>query len=102
MKQSDVYRKAARLIERRWQPVERDGRPTQKFSCWAIVRALGKRRYQFGPHDPKHPFVQDYESLFRPEGEEWCWGKDWYDSRDPNFQDNCRVLALCFMAAIVD
>ena len=96
-----LYRKAAHLIEGgAWQPVEDDidEWPTQKFSCWAITAAMGRKKYQFGPEDRTPKEVKDYQYIFKPEEGNWCWGDLWEEHE----RDDCRVLALCFMAAMVE
>jgi hypothetical protein len=95
---------AARLVaEADWSPRESNGYggwPTQKFSCWAINKAAGKRSYQFGPDDPVPPLVKRYQDVFKPEDGDWTWGDLWGELEAE--RDECRVLALCLMAAMVE
>lgn len=83
MKRSDVYREAARRV----------AEGEEEFSCVAVILA--------GPGA-----ITNYEALMRPDGHWGAWGSGW---GDPNAYvktyatiHDCRVLALCFMAAIAE
>ena len=94
MKRSEVYREAARLLEA--------GEYTYNWSCWTICQAKGVPFYNFG--EPKPAEVDDYEITFSPYNENadshtrHCWGRAW----DEDERRDCRILALCFMAAIAE
>lgn len=85
---SKVYLEAARKVADH----------EEHFSCSASHRSGGK--------------VDAYRSLFKPESTMWLawWNEGWdgpcntaQDLNERNeFLRNCRTLALCFMAAIVE
>lgn len=91
MKASDVYREAARL----GAEGESDG------SCIWIAWAQDKDAGSYF-HDK---FGEKFKELFKPEYGIY-WGEQWADDKANPRQcpetRNCRVLALCFMAAIVE
>lgn len=89
-KRAAMYREAANIVEC----------GIDAHSCHAIYRATGlgvpdewEKRLPCSDAD-------EYDELFRPDdpgawGESWgiCWGDERHD---------CRVVALCFMAAMVE
>ncbi|MBM3460768.1 MAG: hypothetical protein FJX76_01575 [Armatimonadetes bacterium] len=81
MRASAVYLEAARRID--------DGRDT--FSCYAINAVNWWDNYH------SDLFIK----LFKPRrGAFGLWGQEWGD--DDKTRRSCRVLALCFMAAIAE
>jgi hypothetical protein len=94
LKRAAIYRKAAQLLER-----ETEG---SEFSCDRIGEAVGVWTFP-RPQDLEHlrHFNKDlcgaYASLFRPKRSGHYWGRRWGDDAH-----NCRILALCFMAAITE
>lgn len=95
MKLSTIYRRAAKLVE--------DGH--EQWSCWAICAAAGKPRHNNREDAPRE--VKKYEDWFAS-NDEHVWSTDWNESTHTLFDDsvhpasirNCRVVALCLMAAI--
>lgn len=90
-----IYREAARLLETN----DRDG---SEFSCDRIGEALGVWEW---PHPidleirrARYARLKDsYASIFQPKKSDTYWGRLWVE----NVHD-CRILALCFMAAITE
>lgn len=80
MKASEVYREAAKFCF-----------DNDSFSCCAITHKP----------DPEGLYRwalrKEYEALFKPEGGFYAWGDMWGDE-----SRKCRILALCFMAAIAE
>lgn len=73
-------------------------RPTPK-DCWGTCDAIN----QIAAGDPcyESPAKARYESYFMPPSSTRCyWGEMWGDSPDEIHE--CRLLALCFMAAMVE
>ena len=91
MTPSEVYLKAAELLE---------ANGANGWSCWAIEDVLGVPRHDEG--DPRHELVLDYENLFKPEGSDHWWGFVFEEDCGPVKAKECRILALCFMAAIAE
>ena len=91
MKQSDVYLKAAEILEANGA----DG-----WSCWAIEEALGVPKHDVG--EPRHELVMSYEGIFKPEGSDHWWGFAFEKECGAEGAKQCRILALCFMAAIAE
>lgn len=84
MNPSEIYRKAAELI----------ARGTQQHSCVAISIVVNYESF----HER-----QSYGALFRPSrrvGSNDPWGEWW--SEESKVCRDCRVIALCFMAAIAE
>ena len=83
-KRAAIYRKAARRIERAAHGM---------FSCSTLNTITGDGEA-----------ARRYAELFRPEdynGE--CWGHAWANGWDQWRERNaCRIVALCFMAAMVE
>jgi len=88
MTHADIYRKAAELLAHDFIP--------GNWSCWAIEMVL-KVPCSDGENE-KHPLVKEYEKFFKPDNaaNSHAWGLTW----DIEDRDECRILALCFMAAI--
>ena len=86
MKLSDVYRSAAVKCSK-IDPVY--------ASCYAINEAAGRHYQVCGPESDK------YSALFAPQTNynDQAWGEEWGNDTE---RRNCRVLALCFMAAIAE
>ena len=86
---ADVYRNAAKLVE--------DG--VTPFSCNAINYAVGDFSYT-------HPAVVSYKAAMAPEGFSAVRVADFEgsypDNVPPPDAENHRILALCFMAAMVE
>lgn len=90
-----IYRKAARKIE--------DG--DNHWSCCAIA-GVGDDTDPYYYEDDRM-LVGRYERFFKPDGAHLYWGNAWSD-RPPTYQESCgdeqakkcRILALCFMAAM--
>lgn len=85
-----IYRDAAKLVE--------DG--IHLHSCVAIYDAAGLGVPAVWSKRRSLMICEQYDELFRPYsndgwGDSWgiCWGLD---------RQDCRVLALCFMAAITE
>jgi len=89
MKPSEIYRKAARMLEKR--------QAVHTCSCLVIQEALGR----IGDANFS-PVTARYIALFKPDGkgESDIWGNEW--AGDENSRRDCRVLALCFMVAIAE
>ena len=87
MKQANVYREAARLVEQE----------KERWACHAIARVLG-----VSPLDETKE-VMEFEAMFRPANSGAAWMVDYPGAAEENSladsQDR-RILALCFMAAI--
>ena len=90
LKPSEVYREAARRIA---EPL------AIQWTCWEIENVLGIPRHNPDVKEKdKHYLVRKYEAMFKPENSGHCWGYAWgYEERL-----DCRILALCFMAAIAE
>ena len=95
MKPSEVYREAARRMA--------ENENASEFSCIMIERAQGDSY--------RESDIDEYNSFFKPENEDaYAWGwrfatDNIFDYRDPYVQataNDCRILALCFMAAIAE
>jgi hypothetical protein len=85
-KRAEIYRKAARGMECRFLGLG--------WSCWAICKVAGLEPYDAADTPPL--IVRQYERIFSPyapKHEHW-WGHGW------NHDD--KILALCFMAAMVE
>lgn len=86
-KASEVYREAALKMERM---------ATSRFSCCAIDLAAG-----VATHSAERA---RYEQMFRPKTDHSAWANEWRETEDwdgeTSFIHECRILALCFMAAI--
>ncbi len=92
---AEIYREAARLLEA-------NDPKGSKYSCDRIGEALGVwdyprpkdvdsvRRHYSGLRDA-------YAALFKPEHSDSYWGREWGDDAH-----DCRILALCMMAAITE
>ena len=82
-----IYRAAAELV----------ADPRQNWaSCYAVNFAARGMRGEF---DAPHPASERYSKLFSPRkvnDPDVAWGAEWDDIH------GCRVLALCFMAAMVE
>lgn len=77
MKSSQIYRKAAELVDS----------DQCEFSCSSIT-------YQGRFHNERRIYIE----LFSPPRASYVWGDMW--SKNPDKVKNCRVLALLLMAAI--
>jgi hypothetical protein len=94
-----IYRKAAELVEHNTSDVAVFG-----YSCLAIYAAVycATRPHNYEPSQ----LVDKYVELFYPPDElnivactkDDAWGDLWGDTREE--RNNCRVLALLFMAEI--
>jgi hypothetical protein len=93
MKDSEVYRKAAERIF-----LNRGG--YVNFSCWAIDEVVG--------FESRSLQRNNYEAWFKPEETKRAvWANEWKDGIFPPKEedlmvDECRIIALCFMAAICE
>ena len=90
-KRAAVYREAAYRVEFGFH----------SFSCWAIEDVLVVPLHgEETKEKDKHPLVRSYEKTFRPEACGWThnWGVYWNGDE----RRDCRILALCFMAAMVE
>jgi hypothetical protein len=89
VKASNIYRKAAKLIEDRVQhSCANEG--TIQFSCCAVAEAAGIfKTWNYPPNTPSR-LVDEYRHIFDGEF-------SFYGSEDGN---NERILALFFMAAL--
>lgn len=91
MTKAEIYRKAAEWVETcPWADQEFGGRP----SCLALK--------DVGMVNNPAPWTP-YHAMFSPGSDTddcTAWGKEW----SANYMDvrNCRVLALCFAAAMVE
>lgn len=81
-KNTDIYRRAARLIENN----------KADMSCWAINQARTNGREILG----RSPQREKYENTFVIDAPDGHFG--------PNNEENrgVRIVALCFMAAMVE
>lgn len=86
MKLSEIYRNAAKLIERN----------KTAFACFAIDDACRGNRLL-----AKEPQLE-FSGLFRPigKGANESWFRD--AGSTPDERRNIRILALCFMVAIAE
>lgn len=83
--------------------VNKDSMGACDFIERSAIQPLKRKRdgtYDWGAHHSGEDLVRSYTDLFSPRPVNnvryaGYWGNEWYD-------DSCRVLALCFMAAIVD
>ena len=80
-KRAEVYREAADLI------------PKDYASCFAVNKVVS------GHHECGTSEARAYEELFAPYVKTFAWGEQWGEEPE---RTNCRILALCFMAAMVE
>ena len=91
-KRAAAYRSAARMIEM--------DSVAGGWSCWALELALGVPLHGSASHPTAiHPDVIAYEDMYRPDSKS-LYPHRWGEAFDDPY--NCRVLALCFMAAMVE
>ena len=76
-----VYQAAARVMER----------GEMRFACFALEAIVY----------PDHHYCQRMKGVFAPDSERSAWLAD-RDTDDPEHRRNVRILALCFMAAMVE
>jgi hypothetical protein len=100
VKKAAIYRQAARLLEQKAchspDRYNRNGTVRVKFTCCAIAEAEGIfPKWNYGEKESK--LVEHYTDTFGLEGGGNWFGSDW----DDRVQDH-RILALCFMAAMVE
>ena len=95
-----IYREAARIL------AQGESDDTIPGACTAIAKALHPRlsRSEAWSRAQHSDAVHGFESLFCPfhiaDGEyKGYWGREWGDNAE---QRQCRVLALCFAAAVVE
>jgi hypothetical protein len=81
MKSSEIYRKAAESLA--------TGKSTTQWSCWAVRYADNGSEFIASKREER------YDRMFRPHPQCNAWGLMWGDDKK-----DCRILALCFMAAI--
>lgn len=93
-----IYRKAAQILEKYRE------RDTIPGACSAISQALHPRMDRHNAYYRtlgKTNFICDFEDLFAPEATfGGYWGEEWADDHEE--RRNCRVVALCLMAAMVE
>jgi hypothetical protein len=100
MKLSEIYRKAAELVER---GVVRD---SPQGACSAIADAMYPRLARHDAYEKaRHSAaISTFITTFHPSddgaGHGLYWGAGWGDTREE--QTAGRVVALCFMAAIAE
>ena len=83
-KAAQIYLRAADLVEN-----------FDDAACLALDQVQGNRSCDYD----YFPATVEFRKLFSPDVEECaCWGTQWEDG-DTSAKE-CRVLALCFMAAI--
>lgn len=92
-----IYRDAAKVIE--------DGKllDNGRGSCSAITQAAEPQMHHSEAYDALccTPIVTNYVNTFCPRGRTGgYWGTEWGATHQE--QDDCRILALCFMAAMVE
>lgn len=89
---AELYAKAARLLEENQDY-------GSEYSCDRIGEACGMWQGPFPTSDRTRRLYGNlkasYEAMFRPEEDNVYWGRLWGDDAH-----ECRILALCFMAAI--
>jgi len=100
VKASEIYRKAAQILERD------EYRDTIPGACSAIADAAypdKDRLDSYNAVDGK-PILRDFEYLFCPHEVAFgYWGREWSDEGFNDLQAlDCRIVALCFMAAIAE
>lgn len=87
-----IYRKAAKMMEE--EVAYCDGRPV-RFACYALELA------EFGHAIPSHStYCHPMKAVFAPESMDGAWLYDASCSQEAN--TDLRILALCFMAAMVE
>ena len=94
-----IYLDAAKLFE--------DGKvkDTGQGACSAIAEAMNPTihhslAYDKERHAEKSP-VHDFTAIFSPNDDaRYYWGDGWGDTQEE--RNNARVVALCFMAAMVE
>lgn len=84
-----IYRKAAAIADK-----------NMEASCVAIEKANGTWSVSGWSR-----LTYNYNNLFKPRNSGVVWGNlwaDWSNDATLNTRRQCRVLALCFMAAIAE
>lgn len=96
VKRAEIYRQAALLYE--------NGKlgDAGRGSCSAICEAARPDLHHYAAYEDgcRGRLVSDYAAFFRPEIGVVYWGMHWGDSREE--RDDCRIIALCFMAAMIE
>lgn len=95
-KRADIYRKAAWFVEQ--EELHGGG-----YSCYAILRAEDPSAFYSAVHQT--PALALYEKTFGHDARaSGGYQQAWMLNAGPDYADiaSCRVLALCFMAAMVE
>lgn len=95
MNKQDTYLEAARLA------AQDEIRDPGKGACSAIAEAMYAQEDRYVAFDKAHNSdeVNNFIALFQPAGSAYgYWGNEW--GNDDEERKECRVLALCFMAAM--
>lgn len=95
-KKARIFREAAKLIEEGYQPLSFYGRPA--YGCEAIAKASGFGRV----NSVVTKICSEFESAFSDEQDQRKFGRGIFGLPRNENNQNERVVALCFAAAMAE